>query len=197
MFRQKRAPTGAFFVYADTGHSLSRTPCRHGFTPGRLPHLIFSAAPATTYVAGLIPLPPRQRPQAVRLPGGATENADGYPYDAERDCKRKRRRVDFTALGMPPIFSKRAMLQRIKQGIRRPANDALRHEEPNRTSSADRPHDSGDAADLSIMGHSNYAIPAPDKRNRSGTRRSHSIIKRRKNRRKNCYSQQGVCAEVK
>ena len=130
---------------------------------------------------------PRQRPQAVRLPGGATENADGYPYDVERDCKRKRRRVDFTALGMPPIFSKRAMLQRIKQGIRRPANDALRHEEPNRTSSADRPHDSGDAADLSIMGHSNYAKPAPDKRNRSGTRRSHSIIKRRKNRRKNCY----------
>jgi hypothetical protein len=132
---------------------------------------------------------PRQRPQAVRLPGGATENADGYPYDVDRDCKRKRRRVDFTALGIPPIFSKRAMLQRIKQGIRRPANDALRHEEPNRTSSADRPHDSGDAADLSIMGHSNYAKPAPDKRNRSGTRRSHSIIKRRKNRRKNCYSQ--------
>ncbi len=188
MFRQKRAPTGAFFVYADTGHSLSRTPCRHGFTPGRLPHLILSAAPATTYVAGLIPLPPSAatgRPIARRGNG----KRDGYPDDAERDCKRKRRRVDFTALGMPPIFSKRAMLQRIKQGIRRPANDALRHEEPNRTSSADRPHDSGDAADLSIMGHSNYAKPAPDKRNRSGTRRSHSIIKRRKNRRKNCYSQ--------
>jgi len=44
----------------------------------------------------------------------------------------------------------------------------LRHEEPIRTSSADRPHDSGDAADLSIMGHSNYAIPAPDERNRDG-----------------------------